>query len=406
MDEMPDPVAPLLGSLADGRVGVLRRRHRGAVDAGIDPPVDVDRPAAAVKHPHREVRGIRRPAPDVLPDVGRLAAAAVAGVALHAVHLDEGDRADPNRFGRAGRVHGDRADDLPLGRIPRPGNVGHELRDGRRIEVVVLGKLVGRLANEVDLELSPRGEHLHVVDHGLRLLFRKKAKGRHRRALRTVLEDPAEILPPRLRPAGGRGELEDAIAVVAGRRVEMGPGHALPVAGRAVTGGALLRVDLHAERQMERIVARLVDLRDRRRPALGGGFARIRGGRQRHQRPGGSAVEILQVVGDLLLVLRRQIQLLGIGAERVLAFWKAGTPASGDRNHDRGPDHDRRPGDHRNHLDSHGDDSNRFVEGFFREKIFGDRGIFKTADRFYPRSPASTARAGPRPAACRHRVVT
>ena len=60
----------------------MKRRHRRAVDAGVDVAVDVERLGAAAKHPGGQVGRLGRVAPGVDADVGRHLTAAVFAVTL------------------------------------------------------------------------------------------------------------------------------------------------------------------------------------------------------------------------------------------------------------------------------------------------------------------------------------
>ena len=244
------PPAPLAGEVEDpgdqvpGRVGLLgergvERRHRRAVDAGVDVPVDVQRLGAAPEHAGGEVGGLGGIAPRIGADVLLGHAASVGPMALDAALDGERRLAGLDVGGGEVRHRGARLDDLVPRRLPladdRLDQLGHGLGIDLAVELGGIGERV--------LQLAAMRQGQDVVDHGLQVILGHEVERRHRRAHDPPAYRADQVLAERLGAVGGRGEFEDPRAVIARLGQHVDGGRAVAVAGDAVALAAVLRVE-------------------------------------------------------------------------------------------------------------------------------------------------------------------
>src|SRR5207244_695041 len=109
-----------------------------------------------------------------------------------------------------------------------------------RVIAIALFQVVLGLLNQRELKLAAAAQRFHVIDHSLQVVVRHPGKGRHRRPLGAMANDSHEVLAPWLAAARRGSEFEDALAIVARRRIEVLSGGAIAGAGHSVAAVALL----------------------------------------------------------------------------------------------------------------------------------------------------------------------
>src|SRR5271165_4670383 len=264
----------------DHRSVVRSGRHVGAVDSFRNPPVEVDGSATALVDRSIQIRGPDRVAPivqllgpdladslvelleallllariapeddlveHVLAHEGGSVALRQGPVAADTVELLLGSTQEQvatvvDALGRRWGCRDRWIDNRCLRRLPLVENALGGLprvvhREGAHIRLIGDGPQL----DQFQLRLSANAQEDDVVDDLFDLVAgHERLEGRHRCAMQAICDRPPQVVSMRPGPEGGRGELEQALAIITRYGIEIRRGRSVTRAGNAVAMQAI-----------------------------------------------------------------------------------------------------------------------------------------------------------------------